>query len=117
LSDRLTQALPRDPSAPRQARRLVEGHAAALPAERLDAAVLLVSELVTNALVHGEGEILLELDMDGDGLHVEIGDHGRRAPHIREDPGADGGWGLRLVEAMARRWGVRDGATRVWFDV
>jgi anti-sigma regulatory factor (Ser/Thr protein kinase) len=117
LSDRLTQALPRDATAPRRARRMVEEHAAGLPAERLDAAVLLVSELVTNALVHGEGEILLELGMDGDGLHVEIGDHGRRAPHIREDPGADGGWGLRLVEAMARRWGVRDGATRVWFDI
>jgi anti-sigma regulatory factor (Ser/Thr protein kinase) len=117
LSDPLKQALPRDRSAPRRARRLVEEHARGLPRERLDAAVLLVSELVTNALVHGEGEILLELGMVGDALHVEIGDHGRRHPHVRETPGADGGWGLRLVEAMARRWGVRDGATRVWFDV
>ena len=117
MSDRLTQALPRDAGAPRRARRLVEEHAAGLPPERLDAAVLLVSELVTNALVHGEGEILLELGMDGDVLRVEIGDRGRRAPHIREDPGADGGWGLRLVEAMARRWGVRDGATSVWFEI
>jgi anti-sigma regulatory factor (Ser/Thr protein kinase) len=117
LSEPLKHRLPRDATAPRLARRVVEEHAGALAPERLDAAVLLVSELVTNALVHGRGDIVLELDLDGRRLHVEIGDDGRDHPHIRETAGADGGWGLRLVEAIALRWGVRDGATRVWFDL
>ena len=95
----------------------MEQHAAGLPRERLAAAVLLVSELVTNAFVHGEGAIVLELGMDGEALHVEICDHGRRQPHVRETAGADGGWGLRLVDAMSLRWGVRDEDTRLWFDV
>jgi anti-sigma regulatory factor (Ser/Thr protein kinase) len=117
LSDRLKVELPRDRTAPRQARRTVEAHAGGVPRERRDAAVLLVSELVTNALVHGEGDIVLELEVDGDRLHVEICDHGRRHPHVRETAGADGGWGLRLVDATALRWGVGDESTRVWFDV
>jgi len=117
VSGPLILELPRDATAPRRARRTVEEHAGRLSAERLDAAILLVSELVTNALVHGEGDIVLELGWAGDRLRIEIADHGRALPHVRESAGADGGWGLRLVDAMARRWGVRDEATRVWFEV
>ena len=36
---------------------------------------------------------------------------------MRDDPGADGGWGLRLVGQLAARWGVLEGRTQVWFEV
>ena len=109
--------LPRDATAPRRARQLVEEHTGALEGERRDAIALLVSELVTNALLHGEGDIVLTLEPRGQVLRVEICDHGRAHPHVRETAGADGGWGLRLVDAMALRWGLGQDATRVWFEL
>jgi len=64
LSEPLTVELPRDRTAPRRARQVVEEHAAALTGERLDAARLLVSELVTNALMHGSGAITLAISAE-----------------------------------------------------
>lgn len=113
----VTLELPRDASAPRRARRLIEEHASDLGDDRLDATILLVSELVTNALVHGCGAIVLTLQRVGRRLRVKIGDEGRSHPHVRETAGADGGWGLRLVESLSLRWGVGHDATRVWFEL
>jgi hypothetical protein len=48
---------------------------------------------------------------------VEVADSGGGRPQRRPDPGADGGWGLLLVEAASDRWGVADGSTSVWFEI
>jgi anti-sigma regulatory factor (Ser/Thr protein kinase) len=87
----------------------------------LDDLRLLVSELVTNAVVHGapgEAEpIDLEVTTDGP-VRVDVVDRGAGfAPGPRRsDP--LGGWGLVLVERLADRWGVAEEAgTRVWFEV
>jgi anti-sigma regulatory factor (Ser/Thr protein kinase) len=80
---------------------------------------LLVSELVTNAVRHGDGDEPLELHARwNDEVHVEVCDHGvgfSPAPRIGalDEPG---GFGLYLVGRLADRWGVEtaDGTT-VWF--
>lgn len=84
---------------------------------------LLVSELVTNSVRHVTGSkqpVELAVRIAAGTIRVEVHDGGSgfkpaRKPQPR---GADGGFGLFLVERMATRWGVdtRDG-TRVWFEL
>ncbi|MFI0405494.1 ATP-binding protein [Actinomadura sp. 3N508] len=71
---------------------------------------LIVSELVTNALVHGNGPIVLRVFQDErDGLPViEVQDDGVGRPLIQaENHAAIGGRGLLMVACLARDWGVR----------
>ena len=110
----ITLTLPRDAGAPRRARALLREHAGDLDAARLDTAVLLISELVTNAVLHGGGEIRLLIDGE---TRFAVSDEGGGSPVVRDDPGADGGWGLRLVGQLAARWGVQEERTQVWFEV
>ncbi len=113
-----TVTLPRDDGAPRQARALLRAHADGLERDRLDTAVLLISELVTNAVLHGTGEIRLTMEIaNGGDARFVVCDEGSGTPVIRPEPGPDGGWGLRLVGQLAARWGVREGRTQVWFEV
>jgi anti-sigma regulatory factor (Ser/Thr protein kinase) len=105
--------------APRQARDHVRDLHHLHPA-RVDDAVLLVSELVTNAVKYGpEHEaIRLIISSDDRGTRFTVHDLGLGPlPEMRDqaDP-APGGHGLRLVDALADRWGVERGSTRVWFE-
>lgn len=84
---------------------------------------LLVSELVTNAVRHVTGSaqpVELAVRIGGGAIRVEVRDGGNGfKPSPKPEPrGADGGFGLFLVERMASRWGVdtQDG-TRVWFEL
>jgi anti-sigma regulatory factor (Ser/Thr protein kinase) len=113
----ITITLPRDHGAPGRARALLREHANGLDRDRLDTAVLLISELVTNAVLHGTGEIRLMIDLAGGGARFAVSDEGGGTPVVRPEPGPDGGWGLRLVGQLARRWGVREGRTQVWFEL
>ncbi len=91
-----------------------------------DAATLVVSELVANAVVHAAGDvepIELTLDADGACLRIEVLDHDPSPPTLpAHAPGADGegGRGLLIVDRVADRWGWRplpgDGK-RVWCDL
>ena len=91
----------------------------------LEDARLLVSELVTNSIRHGElstaEDIWLQADLEGDTLHVEVRDPGsgfELQPRIAGKDDRDSGWGLYLVGLLAERWGVNaDGSTLVWFDI
>jgi anti-sigma regulatory factor (Ser/Thr protein kinase) len=107
--------LPRSPGSAGVARHLVRAHSSSLDAEKRDAAALMVSELVTNALQHGVGTISLRIDIEPAGLWTEVSDEGEVALSPSLTPGAHGGWGLRIVEQLADEWGVREGSTRVWF--
>ncbi len=109
------------PDAPAEARRIVHSECGERVAQgTLEKLQLLVSEPVTNGLVHGrparDRSITLELLINSS-LRCSVVDSGqgfaRRAARNR-----DGGWGLRVVERLADRWGVhrtRHG-TRVWFE-
>jgi anti-sigma regulatory factor (Ser/Thr protein kinase) len=115
--------LPGRPAYVREARRLV---AAAVGAghPRADTAILLTSELVTNAVTHSrsrrpEGTVDLMVATGIYGLLVAVTDDGSDAgaPVIRSSPGAENGNGLLLVETLADGWGFRHrrGRMMVWF--
>jgi anti-sigma regulatory factor (Ser/Thr protein kinase) len=92
--------------------------------ETADTASLLVSELVTNAVVHGTGPApSLTVDLVANGvLHVAVRDSSRhlpqRCPEV-PDTAQPGGRGLFLIESFATAWGwepLRSGK-RVWFEI
>jgi anti-sigma regulatory factor (Ser/Thr protein kinase) len=83
-------------------------------------AVLLTSELVTNALLHGRSRPRLDVDAASHLVHVEVGDDSGRLPEQGHPSDADThGRGLLIVAAVSSRWGVRLGAAgkTVWFEV
>lgn len=113
----VTTQLPRAPASVRSARELVRTNSVALAPAQREAAVLMVSELVTNALLHGIGTITLRVETEPAAVRIEVSDQGEVALGPSPTPGAHGGWGLRIVEQLADDWGVLEGSTRVWFRV
>ena len=112
-----TAALPRASASVRVARELIHAHSVGLSAARCDDAGLMASELVTTALRHGRGAITIRITSGRDDVTVEVADEGDGEIEIAPTPGVSGGWGLRLVDALADAWGARRGSTRVWFCV
>jgi anti-sigma regulatory factor (Ser/Thr protein kinase) len=83
-----------------------------------DDVVLIVDELVTNAVVHGDGPVRLLLRLSGWQLVGEVGDDSVGAPRVRESGmDAESGRGLSLVAALAAEFGVRREAAgkTLWF--
>ena len=86
----------------------------------LDAARLLVSELVTNAVLHARTDFELVLRVLRSGVRVEVRDGSAAAPVVRHyEDEAMTGRGLALVEQMATRWGVQPNGKgkTVWFEI
>ncbi len=112
--------LPRDASGPARARTLLhDAFDGRLEAERLDAALIAASELVANAVLHGEGAIRLHATLEGERFRAEVVDDGGGFEHeLRERGEADfDGRGLLIVSRLADRWGVHEGTTHVWFEL
>ena len=113
-------ALPRDPSAAadarRELRRRLDG---TLHQDVLDALSLVVSELVTNAVMHGQGAIRFRLQLDAGDLRGEVIDDGGGFEHELRTvgPHARSGRGLLIVDRLTTRWGVHEGTTHVWFEM
>jgi anti-sigma regulatory factor (Ser/Thr protein kinase) len=114
-------ALPRDAAASFVARESVREHLAdAVPAATLADVTLAVSELVTNAVLHGSGQIELRIEADQRRVKGEVIDEGGGFERqIRADGGIDdvAGRGLLIVGALAEHWGVHEGTTHVWFEI
>jgi anti-sigma regulatory factor (Ser/Thr protein kinase) len=111
----------RDDRAPVAARHALDELSDELSPTVLDDARLLVTELVTNSVRHGEGDVVrLILDVpQPDRVRCEVIDQGHGFLPIARaaDSTDDGGWGLYLVEKLAETWGVREGSTHVWFEL
>jgi anti-sigma regulatory factor (Ser/Thr protein kinase) len=90
-----------------------------LPAAAVQRAVLVASELVTNAYKYGQGMIELRVALPGDCIRIEVIDEGHgQVPAVREQPADEtGGWGLQIVDRVARQWGVFEGTTHVWAEL
>nr|WP_308315532.1 SpoIIE family protein phosphatase [Streptomyces sp. ISL-100] len=113
-------SLPREPRSVGRARELARAQLVTWGLEDLvDTTELLVSELVTNALRYGEGEIRLRLLLDRT-LVCEVWDGGLVQPRRRRARDTDeGGRGLQLVGLLSAAWGSRRtprGKT-VWFEL
>jgi len=92
-----------------------------VPHDRDDAA-LLVTELVANVVDHvaGEANLTLEVAAAEDWLRISVADGSSIQPVVQElSKDRPRGRGLRLVQAIAERWGSEDheGGKRVWFEL
>lgn len=101
--------LPRRADSARAARAMARdacvGHVTAVVLEDV---ALVVSELVTNAIMHGDGEIQLRLQVDSGSIVVGVQDTGANRPQVPADgAGNESGRGMTLVAAVAQDWGVR----------
>ncbi|MFD6421882.1 SpoIIE family protein phosphatase [Streptomyces sp. NPDC060198] len=103
--------LPADASVVATARRLVDRQLAAWKLEdAAHSAELVVSELVTNAILYGTGPVRLRLIHDRGRLLSEVTDANSASPHLRHARASDeGGRGLYIVMRLSTRWGVRHG--------
>jgi PAS domain S-box-containing protein len=112
------EADPRSVRSARQALREVMSRSGA--DELIDPAVLVVSELVTNALVHAGTAVRLQLWASGQAVRVEVGDGAAHGPVRRQFAESAGtGRGLQLVDELSDRWGTTastEGKT-VWFEM
>jgi anti-sigma regulatory factor (Ser/Thr protein kinase) len=108
------------PTAAAEARRgVVSCFGDLLGADKLDDVLLVVSELVTNAVLHGRGDIDLRMACDTRYVTGAVSDEGHEfdGRPRRPDPTRAGGHGLHIVARVAEQWGLGDGATSVWFEV
>jgi anti-sigma regulatory factor (Ser/Thr protein kinase) len=117
--------LPADPSAARIARGHVTPLCSSWPRTVTEVALLLTSELVANAVLHGGSGIEMSVRGDDDLLRVEVADDG---PGLPPDPAPsmpsrelESGRGLALLTALADAWGAdpRDAhpGKVVWFEL
>jgi anti-sigma regulatory factor (Ser/Thr protein kinase) len=115
--------LPGGLRAPQSARRALEQHfAEAIDRDMLASVELLTTELVSNAVRHGDagdGEIVvLHLATAPGCLRVEVCDPGNGFEAGRPTPYGEGGYGLFLVSEVSSRWGVsNDGGNCAWFEL
>jgi len=122
--DAFELSLPPAPAAATTARtEVTERLAALLGTQVLEDLRLLVTELITNALRHGQlnpgDRVSVKASVDDGVVRLEVTDPGRDGEVAPRDPGPrGGGYGLFLVEQLARRWGVdRRGGTTVWCEL
>jgi anti-sigma regulatory factor (Ser/Thr protein kinase) len=85
-------------------------------------ALVIASELVTNAVVHGTEPIVLEVSVLDHRLRLAVcdGDNGRSVVAVRDvSEGVTTGRGLKIVDALAHRWGVEGhrGGKSVWAEL
>ncbi len=111
-----------DKVSPRQARQWVSTRCGVDP-DTIFTAELLVSELVSNAVVHAHSEMVLTLDRGLRCLHVEVEDHGidmvRGPRRGGPTPRGASGRGLKIVSALASSWGIRptEQGKSIWFEI
>ncbi|MEX2587218.1 MAG: ATP-binding protein [Actinomycetota bacterium] len=113
--------LPAQAAALASARRFTESRLAQWHVPQLtDSLNLLVTELVTNAVVHGGTEAHLKLLFDSRRLRVEVRDGSSAEPRVqRYSTTATTGRGMQIVDSLADRWGTKreDVGKVVWLEL
>ena len=120
---RLELQLPHTTQSVRRARRTIAAFLdpSEVPGAVVEDVLLLVSELVTNAVVHAGSPAVVRLDADPERIKVTVADRDPdKKPSMRvPDPTSPNGRGVLLVDRLAARWGVepqRSGKL-VWFEL
>lgn len=111
-----------DRRSPAAARRFVAATLAAWGCAAVsDEALLVTSELVTNAIVHADSAPELILRFSGNAVHIEVRDLSPASPNPGDpEPGDVGGRGLAMIDRIAAAWGVTPapgGGKAVWVDL
>ena len=114
----IVRVLDAAPTAPSEARLSLAPLGRTVPRDQLDDLRLVVSELVTNAVVHAglrEGDpITMAVDVTESRVRVEVIDRGRG---FTGESGSHVGRGLPIVDRLADRWGTeRSSETKVWAE-
>ena len=117
-------SVPADPSSLGIVRRAVQGFEDVCGQDVTDRLAMIFSELITNAIRHAglsrraKLEVVLEAGERGTCGRVVDPGHGFDPKTIAPGPLHEGGFGLRIVDRLATRWGVnRNGRTEVWFEL
>jgi anti-sigma regulatory factor (Ser/Thr protein kinase) len=109
-----------DNGAPHESRRLVRDFLVRQGAEDLVfVGEVLISELVSNVVRHAHSPIDVDLNWNDGTLRAEVRDGSSIIPAVAELADADGGYGLRIVEAFAQDWGIKqlEHGKAVWFTI
>lgn len=115
---RRSQSFPAELASVSAARHFARAALESLPGTTRDAVELMVSELTTNSVKHAATTFELIIDCAATYVRVEVTDTGAGEPVARDPaPSEPSGRGLRIVEVMSDKWGIkRSGdATTVWF--
>jgi len=104
-----------------QAREWVAAELSSLPSDVLNPALLMVSELSTNALIHAGTSFEVQIEHSERELTITVRDTGPGVPTLRNpQPSEAHGRGLKIVTALSNRWDVVDFGDRgkaVWFSL
>ena len=119
---KIVRTLNAAPTAPAEARRSLVPLDRVIPSDRLEDLRIMVSELVTNSVVHSGlklGEpISLLVKVLPERVRVEVADPGRRFPDLSKRRRKHHGRGLMIVDRLADRWGTERGRnTKVWAEI
>ena len=121
MSSYLRVPLTRSASSARRAREIVRAWLVDVGRSNTEyLAAQVVTELVTNAVVHAHEPVALHLWSRRDGVRIGVSDGSTdRAVPLPDDPSAPAGRGLRLVDRLAERWGtdVHDRGKITWAEV
>lgn len=114
------RSFPPNVTSPRAARQFVGSLLGHPDDESTQTALVLTSELVTNAVLHARTPVDVRVELDAERMRVEVadGDPGIPGP-VRHDASALGGRGLFLVQELASAWGAdaSDRGKVVWFTL
>lgn len=106
------------PASIAQARAFIERTLSEASADLRDRAVLITSELATNAIVHARSAFTLTATTSAEEVHIAVRNEGETVPVLQApEQGEPHGRGLLIANALADRWGIDTGrgSTTVWF--
>ena len=117
----VTVDLPPEPKSATQARSLTRDYLqSSCPREAIEIAALLITELVTNAVLHARTPIVVSVESSPGTVFLAVDDKAAGEP-VARDYGIDAatGRGIKLVRELSTRWGVdRSGVgKRVWCEI
>ena len=125
MAIRINMRLTPESEAISETRHALDRLADVLPPAKLEDVRLVVSELVTNSVLHADlspdDQIWLSVKASAESVRGRVCDPGpgfRKPSKLGPRPDFSGGWGLPIVDRISDRWGVdRNSYACVWFEI